>query len=544
MLQNLNIGLRLTMGFGVLILLGALMAATGVYQIKKINGLVHEIAEVNAPEKEFALQMRIILDERAIAARDIALASDAAGRAASLANLVKLHEEFVATHDKLFALLKSTNGLPREFEQLERVMKADIVTRQHVDSLAALLQAGRESEARAAAIDVSNHFASIRSELEAFTKIEDELNAEALKGVSQASSSARTLLIALLIAGLLFGIALVLAVMQSITRPVRRLLSTVEAIAHGDLTMDVVVQGRDEITRLEKGVKAMVEDLRGAVARVRVSADGVALNSSGLSSSAQQVRQGSEDQAESAAAMAAGLEEMATGIQHIANLSGDARALALTASQGASTGAERISGMIDEISKLSESMEECSANAVELGHESERISTIVAVIRDVADQTNLLALNAAIEAARAGEMGRGFAVVADEVRKLAERSASSTREITMMVQSMQERSRCMTSSMEHTVNEMHKGMQKAMTAKESVLEIDAGAHRVTRVIDDVAIALDEQSQASQEISARVEKIVQMIEENSLAVASVARSAGELDCLSEELVATVSRFRIR
>ncbi|MCH2220364.1 MAG: methyl-accepting chemotaxis protein, partial [Dechloromonas sp.] len=346
----------------------------------------------------------------------------------------------------------------------------------------------------------------------------------------------------LLVVALIIAVGGALLITRSIVTPVSQVLQAVESIAAGDLTVTLNPQGKDEIARLENGVQRMSEALRNTIGQVRASADHVASTSGELSGAAQQVRSSSEEQSESASAMAAALEQMSASISHVASLSGDARQLAQTASEGATAGANQIAALIAEIGRLSQTMEESAASAHELGSESERISTIVSVIKDVADQTNLLALNAAIEAARAGEMGRGFAVVADEVRKLAERSAASAQEITQMVSTIQGRSRSMTNSMEATVTQMREGMEKARHAGESVREIDEGARRVTGVIDDVASALSEQSSASQELANRVENIVQMIEENHTAVGAVAGSAHELSGLSDGLVEAVARFR--
>ena len=302
---------------------------------------------------------------------------------------------------------------------------------------------------------------------------------------------------------------------SSITQPISHLLNTLTYVAKGDLTVNLVPSGKNEITDLEVGVKNMIQDLRQNVTQMRENAFSVKQTSHTLSAAAEQVRAASDTQSQSSESMAAALEEMYVSIGQVSSLSDNARALAEESSQNASLGSNHINSMVQEINNIAHIISETVKYSQELGEESERISSIISVIKGVAEQTNLLALNAAIEAARAGEMGRGFAVVADEVRQLAERSANSAQEITLMVKSIQERIRAMLVRMEATVNRINEGKSLALISENAMHSIENGAKQVTDVVDNVSLALREQTIAGKEIASRVEHINMVADRKSV-----------------------------
>lgn len=170
-----------------------------------------------------------------------------------------------------------------------------------------------------------------------------------------------------------------------------------------------------------------------------------------------------------------------------ANAEREAAMLAYDSSQQtlrlSDSGVKGVQQSIDEIQQMAGNLEHAGQNIQGLGARSQEITSIVQTIRDIADQTNLLALNAAIEAARAGETGRGFAVVADEVRKLAERTASSTSEITRMVNDIQQQTAQAVRNMQELLQQAQHSVAMVRAAGDTIGQIRDGAESVVGAVN-------------------------------------------------------------
>ena len=287
----------------------------------------------------------------------------------------------------------------------------------------------------------------------------------------------------------------------------------------------------------------MQNNLRRMLADLRDNADGVASAAQEMASASSQVAVATSRQSEAASSMAAAVEEMTVSISQVSDSAREAHGVTSQTGGLSQEGSRAIEDTVAEMQRISTTVDAASRNIREMGEHSERISSIVGVIKDVADQTNLLALNAAIEAARAGEQGRGFAVVADEVRKLAERTAKATTEISEMIVAVQGSVHQAVATMEQTVSRVEDGVSLARRTSESIVAINEGAQRVLGTVSDISDALREQSVASNDIATNVENIAQMSEENSSAIRSAADTAAHLEKLAADTRSAIATFRL-
>ncbi len=345
---------------------------------------------------------------------------------------------------------------------------------------------------------------------------------------------------AVLLTGLIYAL-----IMMSLAR-IKPVMAAMQSQGAGDLTARVAgvnEKSRNELDVLAhcfnqsgSDIQGLVVNLSGAVTRIGGSSDE-------LERAAGEIARASTQQSDAAASMAASVEELTVSISHVADSAGEASASTQAAKEASTEGSATISHSITEMRRIAEGINGSAQQINQLGERSRQISGIVKVIGEIASQTNLLALNAAIEAARAGEQGRGFAVVADEVRKLSERTGTSAREIAEMIGSVQADTENAVARMNSVAVEMSGGVELVQNVGVSLEKIDARTRDTTTLAGQIAVAVNEQKTASEDIARRLESIAQAAEENSALTGNNRDVAQNLRQCAGELEAQIGRFKI-
>lgn len=339
--------------------------------------------------------------------------------------------------------------------------------------------------------------------------------------------------------GAVFGIW----IYRSVAKPLQQLQLTTDQIAKGVLTGNLTATTRDEVGKVLDSVGEMVSNLRGIVTKIHGATDNLAASSEELSTTAATLKSGTNRQTAQIEQAVTAMAEMAQTTQQVAMNSTETSEVAKKMEQSAQSGLSAMRSTSDEIGRFSLTVDESTQRIQKLGQESEQISEVVDLIKDIADQTNLLALNAAIEAARAGEEGRGFAVVADNVRKLAERTKTATDDISQMVCNMQ-------NSVTGSVNNMQlerASLKKVVAHIEQTLvaidEIVVYVGKVSNMVTQTAVAVEQQSATSDEINRNMVEIEQVTREVTACFNDINSSASSLAHLAADFKTTVSWFKI-
>ncbi|HCT5754273.1 TPA: methyl-accepting chemotaxis protein [Pseudomonas aeruginosa] len=357
------------------------------------------------------------------------------------------------------------------------------------------------------------------------------------------SASALSLQVISALLALVLGALASVIITRQITRPLQDTLAVVGRIADGDLTASLGTTRSDELGLLQQGVQRMAGSLRELIGGIRDSIAQIASAAEELSAVTEQTSAGVNTQKIETDQVATAMHEMAATVQEVAHNAESASQAANEADHEARAGDRVVAEVVSQIERLAGEVGRSTEAMQQLQQESDKISSVMDVIRAVADQTNLLALNAAIEAARAGEAGRGFAVVADEVRSLAQRTQKSTEEIAELVSGLQNGTQQVADVMNSSRSLTDSSVALTRQAGEALEGITRRVSSIQSMNMQIAAAAEEQSAVAEEISRSVLNVRDVSEQSAAASEQTAASSVELARLGGELQQMVSRFRI-
>ncbi|HCL55222.1 methyl-accepting chemotaxis protein [Pseudomonas fulva] len=349
--------------------------------------------------------------------------------------------------------------------------------------------------------------------------------------------------------GLATGLAVLLGLLAAwvITRqiilPLREALRGAERVANGDLTLHEPSLRRDELGQLQASMQRMTQGLRELIGGIGDGVTQIASAAEELSAVTEQTSAGVTNQKVETDQVATAMNQMTATVHDVARNAEQASEAAVMADQQAREGDRVVSEAVAQIERLASEVANSSEAMSQLKGESDKIGSVLDVIKSVAQQTNLLALNAAIEAARAGEAGRGFAVVADEVRSLAQRTQQSTEEIEELIAGLQSGTQRAASVMDSSRQLTDSTVELTRRAGSSLENITRTVSSIQAMNQQIATAAEEQTAVAEEINRSVINVRDISDQTSAASEQTASSSVELARLGTHLQGLVRRFKL-
>ncbi len=539
-LRHMNIAPRAFLGFAFI---GALMLFLGVFalsQLGKMRSATQDITLSSVPSiraldefTQLTLRLRVLsyrlltnrepeVQQKTLEAFELRNQQIRAAQGV-YEKLIEGNEERVA-YDEYVRLLA-------QYHQIEERMKS-LSRAGQVDALRGLLNT-----------ELLSNSEQVNSVLTRLLDLNNKMVVATNRDAEDQYTSAFSMVVGLLIIATALTILFAWLLTRSITLPIAQALEAAEAVAEGNLTRPIKVDGNDEAGRLLAAMAKMQDKLRDTLQRIAGSATQLASAAEELNAVTDESARGLTQQNNEIEQAATAVNQMTSAVEEVARNAVSTSQASREATTSAGDGRDLVQETVSAIERMSGEVQATATLISDLANESRDIGKVLDVIRGLADQTNLLALNAAIEAARAGEAGRGFAVVADEVRALAHRTQQSTSEIERMIGSIQ-------SGTEHAVDSMRNSTERA----ESTLSIAKGAGLSLDTINTaiveinernlmIASAAEEQAQVAREVDRNLVNIRDLSVQSATGASQTSAASNELSRLAVDLNGMVGRFRL-
>jgi twitching motility protein PilJ len=321
-----------------------------------------------------------------------------------------------------------------------------------------------------------------------------------------------------------------------------RLLDEMGSLADGDLTVEATVT--EDITgTIADSFNYAIEELRKLVTTVNETAIMVDSAAKQTESAAVHMSRAAENQAREINAATESIVSMAASIEEVSGNAERSSDVARHSVEVAHKGGEAVRRTIDGMNTIRETIQDTSKRIKRLGESSQEIGNIVELINDIAEQTNILALNASIQASMAGEAGRGFAVVADEVQRLAERSTNATKQIEVLVSTIQSDTKEAVVSMERSTTDVVGGALLAENAGAALDEIEQVSNQIANLVQNISSSARQQAGSAADVTRRTTKLREISEQTGKATTATAAAISKLSEFASQLRKSVAGFTL-
>lgn len=537
--MTLSVRKKLYLGFGTILAILILMVSLIWQEVLSSHAAADKIRIDDVPE---VVNYLIIIDESGDVFRDATGAIT--GAKGGLDSYYSSKQQFADIVTKLKQLESSNASDFQRVEEIERLMAN--FAEQFESTIVPMLQQNAPLEAMLPLLHqyYEHYLIPIERILDNVATAEIDGTNAALLGLNESFNQIEYTILILSSVAFIVTCAIAYLLSNSITTRLSRLDHVAKLVADGDLTTEAIIdKSGDELANLAVSINRMqgsLVSLIGSISSVSNEVKGVTKE---LDTISQDALRGASAQADKAGLIATAAEELSLTIAEVAQQGNATFEESKRSETSAEDGRSVIKTMVASIQQVSQQMTDMSTQMNQLGSHSEKIGSVIKVIEDIAGQTNLLALNAAIEAARAGEFGRGFAVVADEVRALAERTTNATKEVSVIIQSIQTGTHEAVTFTEDNCRLVEIGVNQSEGAVNALEEIVSGASHVQSMINSIATAAEQQAAVTREIAADITSISD-ISANSLELANnTSINVASLNQKVSQLESLVGTFRI-
>jgi methyl-accepting chemotaxis protein len=555
-LDNMKIGKRLGVGFGVLAVLMLLIAGAAMWGLYSIG---NSMTEASGVSHRTLLATKISQDVRDIykAVSLMVMNTEKSKKEENQKALQLAREHYKTRLDELKSQIRNQAGKDLIAKIEQSITDARVVT----GKVEELTMAGKEAEA---AVIFNEQYVGALEKIcvaaDDLGKWEEVQVKEVNEQAAALASQVRWILILVGIAALVVAVFFGIMITKSIAIPIDRSARHLQEMAKGDFSIKVneaAKARKDEMGTLAQSLDALNENVGSIVRDITHGVQTLASSSTELSAISGEMESGVKAMSEKSSTVAAAAEESSANTNSVA-----AGMEQMTTNLGSVASAtEEMSATIGEIASNSEKARAISGEATQqaqvvstmmrdLGRAAQEIGQVTETISSISAQTNLLALNATIEAARAGAAGKGFAVVANEIKELAQQTAAATEDIKAKISGIQV-------STGGAIGDIEKIAQVIKQVSEIVATIAVAIEEQSVVTKDVASNIAQASMGVRDSNERVSQtatvshsIAQDIAQVNITIGEISRSgeqvrtsAQDLSQLAEQLQVMVARFKV-